>query len=550
MIQTLAPKARAFENSTKDPLAAQRKVLLEYLARNRKTEYGLKYGFSGIKSIEEYQAKVPLNDCDSLQPYLDRMTKGEANVLVSDKVVFFGATSGTTNIPKLVPTTNYSEEKKVELTELWGYYILRDHPDLVKGKILAIVSPEVEGYTECGIPYGAESGHGYKDLPLFIRHFYVLPYEVFEIKNYDARYYSILRIGMEHNVTNIATLNPNTIILLCQRVEKWQDSIIDDIDKGALSENLDIPDDIRRKVARRLKPNPERAGELKAILKTQNVLLPKYFWPNLKLIECWKGGTMKLYLKNLPPYFGGVPVRDMGCLSTEARSSIPMSDDRVGGVLAVQTNFYEFIPKKDIGKREKRILLCDQLKKGEDYFIVVTTAGGLYRYNIDDIIRVDSFFNNTPVIEFVQKGLDVTSLAGEKIYESQVDEAINRIIDRHKLSVAFFSAVAQPEETPHYEFLMEFSRGGLPAEEKKRILTSIDEELCRQNREYEFVRNAQLLGPPVLKVVKKGGFEKYRNTKIEAGAHDAQFKVPELTADTGFQKNFDIEEEVRLCSRS
>ena len=123
----------------------------------------------------------------------------------------------------------------------------------------------------------------------------------------------------------------------------------------------------------------------------------------LILIECWKGGTVKLYLKEFPQYFGDVPVRDFGCLSTEARSSIPISDSGAGGVLAIDTNFYEFIPKEDMGRQQKRFLLADELEIGKEYFLIVTTPGGLYRYNVDDIIRVDGFFNDTPVIEFMQK---------------------------------------------------------------------------------------------------------------------------------------------------
>ncbi len=541
----LAPKARAFEEATKDPIRVQEKILFEYLKRNRKTEYGSKYNFSRIKSISDFQAFVPLTDSDAMRTFIQKAARGENNVLTRDEIIFFGSTSGTTNLPKLIPTTRYSESKKKELMDLWGYYIYRDHPDILDGKILAIVSPEVEGSTESGIPYGAESGYAYHDLPPLVRNLYILPYEVFEIKDYDARYYTILLISMESNITSIATLNPNTIILLCHKIQKWQDLIIEDIKKGTLNKTFDIQGAIRNKLERRFRPNPKRAGEFEVILKEGKELLPKYFWPNMKLIECWKGGTMKLYLKELPKYFGDVPIRDIGCLSTEARSSIPTSDEGAGGVLAIQTNFYEFIPKEDIGKKEKRILLADQLEKGKDYFIVVTTPGGLYRYNIDDIIRVDGFFNKTPVIEFLQKGLSATSLAGEKLYESQLEEALNKVLANQKILLEFFSASVQIEKTPRYVFLVEFSENPSPGE-KKQFLKSLEEELYRQNREYEFVRRAQLLNPPVLKIVQRGDFEKYRAKKIQEGTPDGQFKIPGLTADLYFQDNFHIAEEVLI----
>jgi len=548
-LKLLEPRRRAFEEATRDPIRAQGRILLEYLRRNRNTEYGRRYGFSGIRSIGDYQASVPLVDYEAIRPYVDRMANGEQNILTKDRPIFFGSTSGTTDLPKLIPTTSYSEAKKAELLWLWSYYIARDHPDVVNGKILAIISPEIEGVTPSGIRFGAETGHGYRSLPGPVKRLYALPPEVFEIVDYDARYYTILRLSMEKKITDIATLNPNTIILLCQKTKIWQDRLIKDIRQWKLSKDLDIPPEIRRSLERTLRPNPRRAGELESILDEKKALLPKYFWPDMKLIECWQGGMMKLYVKELEDYFGSVPIRDMGCLSTEARCSIPMKDDSASGVLAIQSNFYEFIAKEDAGAKGGRPLLCSELEAGREYFIIVTTAGGLYRYNIDDIIRVTGFFNRTPLIEFVQKGLSATSLAGEKLYESHLNDAVNRALGKHGLLLKFFSAIADARGR-RYSFLVEFSDEPPPSDEKKRaFLATVEEELISLNREYLFTRKAQILKTPVLKVVRRGDFEKYRARRIREGAHDGQFKVAELTADPDFEKNFTVEQVIELEGR-
>ena len=131
-MKALMFKARAFEKSTRDPLKIQEKVLFEYLERNRDTEYGRKYRFSDIKSINDYQSFVPMSDCESLRPYITRMTKGEDSVLTSDKPIFFGLTNGTTNHPKFIPVTKYSRDRKSEVSSLWAYYISRDHPEIRK----------------------------------------------------------------------------------------------------------------------------------------------------------------------------------------------------------------------------------------------------------------------------------------------------------------------------------------------------------------------------------------------------------------------------------
>lgn len=535
----------AFERSTLDPMKAQEALLLGYLSRNRDTEYGKKYHFSEARSIADYQMLVPMSDSESVFPYVERIVNGARNVLTKDKVVFFGLTSGTTGKPKFIPVTKFSRAKKSEALNLWAYYISRDHPGILNGKILAIINPEDEAFTSNGIPYGAESGHAYKNLSPAIKDMYAIPYDVFRIKDYEARYYCILRIAMGQNITTIATLNPSTIILLCQKIEKYKDILIDDIEKGTLYQGINVPVEIRKSVEKSLKPDPERASELKDIMKEKKALLPEYFWPRLELIECWKGGTVKIYLKELPQYFGGIHVRDFGCLSTEARASIPMSDSGSGGVLAINTNFYEFIPKEDMVKRQKRFLLCDELEKGKEYFIIVTTPGGLYRYNIDDIVAVKGFFNNTPMIEFVQKGLNAVSVMGEKLYESQLNEAVNRAVDKNKLLLEFFCASVQSDKPPRYVFLVEFD-GSVSSCGKRELLKSIEDELRLENAEYKYIRDAQLLDSPILKVVKKGEFERYRVRRIMEGVNDSQFKVPELTSDENFQDNFVIEEEVGL----
>jgi len=543
VMKTMVRAAKAFERATENPLDAQRKVLFEFLARSKKTGYGLKYNFAGVESIADYQRLVPLTDCEAMRPYVDRMTKGELNVLTPEKPIFFSVTSGSSGRPKFVPITKYARAKKAEVINLWSYYILRDHPKIVTGKILAIVSPEVDGLTPCGISYGAESGHGYKNMHEGVKHLYSLPYEVFEIRDYDARYYTILRVAMEQNVTTLATMTPSTIILLCQRIEKVKDEVINDIEKGTLKKGMDIPEGIRDAIEKKLKPNPKRAEELGRLLAENKKLLPKHFWPNLQLIECWKRGTVGLYLKEFPKYFGEVPIRDFGYFSSEARCSIPISDEGAGGVLAVNSNFYEFIPKEDIGKKEKRIFLCDGLQKGKDYFIVLTTPGGLYRYNIDDMIRVTGFFNKTPVIEFVQKGTNVTSITGEKLYEAQVVEAVERAQDTHRLSIEFITASIEFGKMPRYVFLVEF-RENPSVPEKKGFLKSVEEGLRGISEEYDFNRKAQELRPPTLLVIARGEFERFRVKKVKEGAHDGQFKMPQLTGDITFHKNFKVEEEI------
>lgn len=530
VMKALAPKAAAFDRLTKNPLRAQQRVLLKYLARNARTEYGLKYDFRSIRSIEEFRSRLPVSDYESIRPYIDRMKKGAENVLTADKVTYFGITSGTTGTPKLIPATRYSDARKSDLMDLWAYYVCRDHPHVADGRILGIISPEVKSHTEAGIPYGPEDGHAYNHLLPIVKRLYALPYGIFYIEDYDARYYCMLRVSIEQNVTTIATLNPSSLILLCQRIPAVQDRIITDIERGTLDPFYDVPADTRRTIEKTLKPNPRKAAELRKIIKDHGALLPKHFWPKLELIECWKAGTVRCYLQQMPQYFGNVAIRDFGCLSTEARSSVPTGDKGAGGVLAVGTNFYEFIPKEDMDRPDKRFLLCSELEAGREYLLIVTTPGGLYRYNIDDVIKVSGFFNKTPVIEFVQKGRNAVSITGEKVYESHINESVTNACARHRMPVQNFCAAGIREEsgaTSRYVFMVEF-QGEPSCDRMCEFLASIEEELRKQNSEYDDLRKQQLISPPSLKVIKPGEFESYRRRRVSGGSHDTQFKMPKL----------------------
>ncbi|MBN1872194.1 MAG: GH3 auxin-responsive promoter family protein [Candidatus Omnitrophica bacterium] len=547
LLKAYGLKTSFFERATGNPCESQKRVLFEILSRNKNTAYGKEHNFTDCRSVEDYQRNVPLNDYESLRPYIERMIGGKNDILTRDRVILFGVTSGTTGKPKHIPVTEFSRRKKREVMDIWTYFTLRDHPDVLRGKVLTIVSPEIEGYTTRGIPFGAESGHAYKNMPEAVKNIYALPYEVFEIKDYDAKYYCILRLAVEQNVTVIAALNPSTILLLCQRLERIKDRIIEDIQEGSLDNELSIRYDIRKKIEKILHPNPKRADELRRLMeKREGRLVPRDCWPDLRLIVCWKGGTVGVYMSHFKEYFNEtIKIRDFGYLSSEARASVPVSDEGCAGALAITSNFYEFIPLDDIDKGRKDILLAHQLKEGEEYYVVLTTYGGLYRYNIDDIIKVIGFYNATPLIEFKQKGSVVSSVTGEKVYESHIKDAVRGAADMIGIGLQFFSAFVEWEPQPRYAFLVELM-AETSQDAKLEFLRNIESQLLKINVEYETKRRSQRLAHPVLKVVPKGTFENHRSKMVGEGRHDGQFKMPILTSDINFHEKFNIIEEIKI----
>src|SRR4029453_4946886 len=144
----------------------------------------------------------------------------------------------------------------------------------------------------------------------------------------------------------------------------------------------------------------------------------------------------------------GTPVRDLGYMASEAQITLPVSDVGSAGILAIDANFYEFIPEGEIDSATPTTLTCAELDARENYFLCFTTPGGFYRYDINDVVRVTGFYNQTPLIEFVRKGRDVTSITGEKLHVNQVIQAMEQAQSAANLALQHYRVSAAIRKHP------------------------------------------------------------------------------------------------------
>jgi hypothetical protein len=520
---------RRHQRTTK-PQEIQHKLLLKIISRNHATEFGRDHHFSTIRTLGDYRKQVPISEYERLRPYVERAQNGEVSTLTAQPVQMFTMTSGSTGQPKLIPVTEATRRNHRQLTRLWFHRALVDHPNLFNGKLLGIVSPAVEGRTAGGIPFGAASGLVYQSSPGWIQHAYAIPYEIAGIKDFELKYYVIMRLALEQDISFFGTPNPSTILKLVETADRNKYEIIKDIRDGTIGTDRNLLPELRALLGRRLAKNPDRARRLESLIKYDGTLRPKEYWPRLQLIGCWKGGTVGLRLKEFARWFGEMtPVRDLGYMASEGHMTLPISDSGSAGVLAIEENFYEFIPESEMASRTPTVLACDELEAGSTYSIILTTPGGLYRYDINDVVRVTGFFNRTPLIEFVRKGRDVANITGEKLHVNHVIEAMAQAQRAAGITVQHFRAQADLAKSL-YAFAVEFD-GTMPGQEHlSQLLRHLDASLRDLNVEYAQKRDSQRLGAPILYVMKRGWFERKANTSVKDGARDTQFKASLLGA--------------------
>lgn len=527
---------KRFDARTRDPGTTQRRFLLRTVRRNEETEYGKKYGFSSIRSENEYRKRVPPVTYGDIEPFIERVKQGRQYVLTADRPSIFSLTSGTTAKPKFIPVTARTRKRTARLMRQWLYRCLVDHPSLLDKNILTITSAAIEGRVSCGIPYGSASGLIYRNFPPVVRRAYVLPYLIGDIGNYDVRYFAMARFSLQKEVSVAATPNPLTLVRVAETAVCNQEEVIRSIRDGRFSSTLRLElskkdKAIVEQLDSLLSPNPARARVLEGIMRDYGELLPRHCRPELRLIGCWLGGSVGFQAEKLAAYYGAVPKRDLGYLASEGCISLPYEDNTPAGICALENNYYEFVPEESSADESPPVVGAEELEEGRHYNVLLTNESGLYRYNISDTVRVAGFYNRTPVIAFVRKTRDFLNIVGEKIHVNQVMAALDEVSQAFAAQISQFRVVANRDEF-RYDFFLALDGDISMDILRLRIIPALDARLSELNIEYKQKRGSRRLRPPCLHVMSPEWEKSIKKQMVESGKRDIQYKwsplMPEL----------------------
>ena len=405
-------KLKKYHKNLHNARGYQKQVLMRKIKSSEDSDFGRKYDFSNMKTVEDFRRVVPIHSHQDLKPYLDRVKQGDMRALFNsgEKIHMFALTSGTTDNCKYIPVTNRFLKEYKHGSLLWGFQMALDHPKIAKYKILPIVSPYDEMRTEFECPCGSISGLIASTQKYFARLLYIIPYWVYAIPDQEVKYYTLLRLAMaEPDIGLLTTANPSTLIKLARYADKYKKEIIKDIHDGTFHYSFDLSEKDRKRLKKNLLKNPKRAEELERLAAENDKLYPSLFWKNLQVIATWKGGVLGHYIDELSEFYSDVPVRDLGLIASEGRMSIPNSDEGSCGLLDIESHFFEFIPESQYGKDNPDVLLCHELEVGEKYYLILTNSAGYFRYDINDVIEVVGMYGQTPCISFLNKGKHISS---------------------------------------------------------------------------------------------------------------------------------------------
>ncbi|HMQ15155.1 MAG TPA: GH3 auxin-responsive promoter family protein [Phycisphaerae bacterium] len=516
----------AFLRSVQDTRAAQGAALARALKVVRGSDFARRLSLDRVRAPDELRRAVPLQRYDDLAPHVERLAAGEPQALLARgrRLLMLATTSGTTARQKLIPVTDAFAQDYRRGWNVFGLKMLSDHPDAILRAILQSSGRFDERRTPGGTPIGAITGLLARLQKPIVRRFYVGRPEIAEIPEPRGRYYALARLGVERDVAFAVTANPATLIRIAQTADEESERLIGDVHDGTISRELVSAGSVRSALAARLRPNPDLARRLERLRIEHGALRPRDYW-RLSFLACWIGGSMGHYRERLAAWYGPLPVRDLGLLASEGRVTIPMEDDRPAGVLDVTAAFFEFIPVERFDEPQPETLLATELIVGRDYAVVLSNAAGLLRYRLDDVVRVVGRVGDAPVLEFLYRGGRVASLAGEKLSENQVVEAVTMVRQQFRLPPFDFVVAPRWTDPPGYVLC---SDAELPAGFEE----AADGAISRFNSEYaDRRRSGRLMALGAVRL-DPGTIEKMDNALTSGRSSMAeQYKRPVLFCD-------------------
>lgn len=472
----------AITNFAQNPIETQLQVFNALISSAQYTEFGKKFHFEKLNSVEDFKRNVPLSDYDSLKPYIQRILEGEQNILWPSDISWFAKSSGTTSDKsKFIPISKecMDENHFKAGKDVLALYLKRfPNTEIMGGKCLVIGGSHQINQLSGESFYGDLSAVMLQNMPFTGQIMRTPDLSIALMNEWEEKIEKIAQSTLNENVTYIAGVPTWTIVLIKRMFE--------------IAGTKDLHE----------------------------------IWPNLELY-IHGGVSFKPYRKQFEQFF---PKRNINYLESYNASEgffaaqDALSDD---GMLLFLNHgiFYEFLPVEEFGKENPNTISLKDVELNKNYGLVISTNCGLWRYQVGDTIK---FTSRQPYrIQVTGRMKHYINAFGEEIIVDNSDQAIAKACELTGAVVNDYTAAPvymSGTENGTHEWIIEFEYLPCPLTE---FVHHMDAALQAINSDYEAKRHKNIaLRMPIVHIMKKGGFKEWLKSKGKLGG---QHKVPRLS---------------------
>ena len=465
----------------KYPFEVQRDTFESLIQKARFTEWGKQYDYSSIKTYEDYRRQVPIQTYEDIKGYVDRLIKGEQNLLWHTEISSFAKSSGTTSErSKYIPVSREALEDchyKGGKDLLALYMSQKTKTRLYTGKTLVVGGSQYENPFREDSYTGDLSAIIIHNLPLWVELRRTPHREIALMDQWEEKIEQMARATMRENVSNITGVPSWTLVLMRR--------ILEITGKKNISE----------------------------------------VWPNLELYM-HGGVSFQPYRTQFEDLISNEKMTYVE--SYNASEGYFGIQDRIGAddmlLMLDYGIFYEFIPMDEYDQPNPTTVTLEGVEVGKNYAIILSTNAGLWRYKIGDTVR---FTSTHPYrIQVTGRTKHFINAFGEELIIDNAENALAAASKETGATIREYSGAPiymSGEETGGHEWLIEFA---IPPENLMQFTEAFDRALKAVNTDYEAKRSGNLtLRMPVIRSMPEGSFYHWLKSKGKLGG---QHKVPRL----------------------
>ena len=463
-----------------NPIKWQTKTFKKIISKASKTNFGKDHGFSEILSYGDFKKKVPIRDYEGLKPYVDKVVRGEKNILWPGQPLYFAKTSGTTSGAKYIPITRESIVTHVNSARdaLLNYFLKTKNYKPINGKHMFLQgSPKLD--KKNGVYLGRLSG-------------------------ISAHY--VPKLFLQNRKPSWST----------NCIDDWEEKV-DKIIEETVGEKMTIIAGIPSWVQM----------YFEKIVSNENKTISEVF-PQLSLYV-YGGVSYEPYRSTFDKLFG----KNIDTLATFPASEgffgyqdLFSSKDTDLLLLLNNDIFYEFIIAKDFLKGEYERISLKDVELNVNYLLIISTSAGLWAYNIGDTVK---FTSKKPYRIIVTGRIKhFLSAFGEHVISEEVEQAMKVATTNHSVTIREFTVapnINPKNGLPHHEWYVEFET---TPKDINAFSASLEKEMISQNIYYKDLIIGSIIQQLKVISVDRGGFNNYMKS---VGRLGGQNKVPRLSND-------------------